>query len=135
MSCALQFEKDADRHIVYLAHGGKNLFQVEQFANWLQSYSLGAITRISATQVKSLEHTTGDGNYGAVSLYAKVILQAESDGAQYGVIVPAPDASIFDTHQEVTDEFGIACAAQYSILAKTTLLFVRGALCGDSTRF
>jgi hypothetical protein len=135
MSCTIQFEKDADRHIVYLAHGGKNLFQLEQFANWLQGYSLGAITKISASQVKLLDGNTRDGDYGAVSLYATILMRAEADNTMCGVILPAPDASVFDTHQEVTPDFGIACAAQYSILAKTTLLFVKGALCGNSARF
>jgi hypothetical protein len=132
MSCSLRFEKDDRRKVVYLSHGGKNLYKLEQFASWLQGYSLGAITEISATQTKTLQGQTQEGQYGAVTLYAIVKMKTADEGKPFWVILPAPDVSIFETNQQVTPDFGIACAEKYSILAGTTLLFTEGALCGSS---
>jgi len=68
-----------------------------------------------------------------VQLFAKINVRNQADRKPYAVILPAPDSSVFDENQEVTPEFGVLCAAKYSILAGTTLIFENGALCGDNS--
>jgi hypothetical protein len=132
MSVGIRFEKNERRNIVYFSHGGQTLANAQAFSNWLVAYSLAAITKVAATQATLVAGSAGSGDYGSVHLYAKVLMRSAGDKKIYAVIIPAPVSSIFTADQEVTEEFGIECAARYSILAGATFTFVSGALMGDS---
>jgi hypothetical protein len=59
-----------------------------------------------------------------------VRLRCDDDRKIYGVPVPGPVESVLNTKQEVTPEFGVQVAEQYSILAGVQFTFIDGALWG-----
>jgi len=131
MSVSIRFEKDAQRNIAYLTHGGRNLYNACTFANWLGGYSLAKITKVGIAESQIYANTTErSGDYGSVQLYAQVNVRCAADNKLYTVQLIAPDSSVFDDDQEVTPEFGMECAERYSILAGVGFTFERGALCG-----
>lgn len=132
MSVNIRWEKAGNWAVTYLQHGGRNLYNAEQFANWAQRYSLSKITMVSATQTHGQLNEERSGDYGHIGLYAQVFFRSAADNKLYAFLLPAPDESVFTDDQEVTEEWGIACAAQYSILAGTQFTFYKGSLIGHS---
>lgn len=132
MSVCLRFEKNDHRKLVYFSHGGETLANAQAFASWLGDYSLAALTKVSATESTLVSGYPGSGTYGSVDVYAKVLMRSAEDSKVYAVIIPAPVSSIFNEDQEVTEDFGIACASHYSTMAGITFTFISGALMGES---
>lgn len=131
MSVNIRFEKDGKRNVIYLTHGGRNLYNAAAFATWLGGYSLAKITKIGIAEAQIMTNTTErSGDYGSVSLYAKVNLRSVANGTLYAVQLVAPDSGVLNDDQEVTDDFGNAVADRYSGLAGSAFTFEGGALCG-----
>lgn len=72
-----------------------------------------------------------------VGLFANVILRREADGLTYGLLIHAPNLTLFEAIQDqgyrVTQTSGEEIAALYSACAGETFLFCEGWLQGDST--
>ena len=68
---SIQFEKDGKRNVVFSPFGNGDLNAARNFADWLQSYSLAKINKVSATTMHlDPDAQERNGDFGNVFLYA-----------------------------------------------------------------
>lgn len=129
----IEFIKNGQHATAYSPFGGTNLYQAEQFARYLQQYTLANIVKVGATQVRVItggQESTGD--FGAVGLYAHLWF-LDATGKNFGFKVHAPKASMFEDDNSVKESIGIAIAQRLSTVAGQTISYKEGWLCGSST--
>lgn len=129
---SIEFEKDGKRMTVYSPFGTGDLNAARNFAEYLQDYTLGKITKVSATTIHVyMNNQERTGDFGNVFLYAHLWF-VDGNNKKWGMKLPAPDESVFEEDNSVKVSFGESVATRFSNLAGEALIFVEGWLCGSA---
>lgn len=95
MSATIRFQTGTRRKAEYLSFG-TNLYKVQRFAERLASYTTAGITKVSVTSSKMLSIPEKSGSIESLELFAKLLIRHRATNKMYGLMVPAPDYSIFE---------------------------------------
>jgi hypothetical protein len=95
MSATIQFCKSYRRDIQFLTHGD-NLNDLETYVNQLAPFTTAGISRLAITLARFVDIPEKTGEYGSVSVQAKLLMRDQNTNKLWGIMISAPIASMFE---------------------------------------
>ena len=132
-STSIKFVLGTDKYLAYFSHGN-SLSRIKNFAYAIQPFTNAEIRHVAVTTGDNLTIPAKEGAIQTVELFAKLLIKHLASGKTYGIVIPAPVASMLDNDNEVLVSVGQQITGYYEALSGEEFVYTSGALCGATNR-